>query len=214
MAMTRQLILSTALVAALCTAGAAHAQVGRGDAPIRITAKSSEYLQNEGRGTWAGDVVATQADSQITTDKLTAICARGAQPAKDANKNCDIEKLVAEGNVLYTAPEGKISGDKAEYDTTAHIITFTGDVISSRADEGVMRATQMVYNIDEGSVRMTAGDKRVLAIITPKKKDPAAQPAAQPAGAPAAPPAGAPATTTTTPATPPAAVPATTPRPN
>jgi lipopolysaccharide export system protein LptA len=182
MAMTRQLILSTALgalLAAAAASGAANAQIGRGDSAIRITAKTSEYLQNEGRGIWAGDVVAVQADSQIHSDKLTAICTKPKQAGQGANQSCEeIEKLVAEGNVLYTAPDVKIRGDKAEYDYTTHVITITGDVISSRGDEGVVRGTQIVYNIDEGHVRVTAGDKRVLSIITPKKKTETAQPAA------------------------------------
>ena len=64
---------------------------------------------------------------------------------------------------------------------TSWIITVTGDVIVSRCDEGVMRGTEVVYNIDEGKVKVTAGNARVLSIITPKKKD------AQPGTAPAAP---------------------------
>jgi lipopolysaccharide export system protein LptA len=91
--------------------------------------------------------------------------------------------MIAEGNVLYVAPDIKIRGDRAEYDYAADTITITGDVISSRGDEGVVRGTKIVYSVGEGRVKVTAGDKRVYAIITPKKKDPATQPA--PAGQPA-----------------------------
>jgi lipopolysaccharide export system protein LptA len=170
--------LSALLLAALPPAVSAQTP---SDAPIRITAKASEYLQNEGRGVWTGDVVATRGDARITTDKLTAICVKSA-PAADGNASCDdIEQLIAEGNVLYTAPDVKIRGDKAVYQYGAGIITVTGDVISSRGDEGVVRGKEIVYNIDEGKVRITAGNDRVLSIITPKKKD------APPAGAPATP---------------------------
>jgi lipopolysaccharide export system protein LptA len=55
-------------------AGAAHAQIGQSDAPLEIVSDKSEYLQNEGRGVYTGNVVATQGESKITTDKLTFVC--------------------------------------------------------------------------------------------------------------------------------------------
>ncbi len=149
-----------------------------------------EYLQNEGRGVYTGRVVATQGDSRISTDKLTIVCSKVAKTAGGSESCEEVEQLIADANVFYTAPDVKIRGDKAVYDYPSDTITITGDVISSRGDEGVVRGTQIVYNVGEGRVKITAGNSRVLSIINTKKKDPAAQPVtppATPAPAPARP---------------------------
>jgi lipopolysaccharide export system protein LptA len=171
--------LLTAAVAALSLTAAAHAQQAANDPDIHIQADAQELLQKEGRGTYTGHVVVTQGDSRITTDKLTLICTRSAASAS-GNQDCsDIDQIIAEGNVLYAAPDAKIKGDKAVYQYNAGIITITGaDVIVTSGDEGVTRGTEAVYNVDGGSARITAGKDRVTTIITPKKKSGAAKPAA------------------------------------
>lgn len=176
------------VLAALSLAAAASAQQQPpqqpetpSDAPIRIESNQNEFLQKEGRGFYTGNVVVTRGNARLTTDKLSGFCAKpanGAAAGASANQECDIDPLVAEGNVLYAAPDVKIRGDKAVYQTGSGIITITGDVIVSRGDEGVMRGTEAVYNVDEGKVKVTAGTKPVLTIITPKKKDTATPPAA------------------------------------
>lgn len=160
---------------AILAAGPAAAQIGRGDAPVEITSKEASYLQNEGRGVYTGDVVATQADSRITADKLTVLCAK-TKPVAGEDAQCEaMEQLIAEGRVFYTAPDVKIRGDRAQYDYTADTITITGDVILSRGTEGVVRGTQVVYKVGEGRTIITAGANRVTSIFTPaSKRDPAA----------------------------------------
>jgi lipopolysaccharide export system protein LptA len=172
--------LSATLIAAL-SSGAAHAQIGRGEQPIQVNSDQFEYLQNEGRGVYTGRVVATQGDSRISTDKLTIVCSKVAKTAGGGESCEEVEQLIADANVFYTAPDVKIRGDKAVYDYPSDTITITGDVISSRGDEGVVRGTQIVYNVGEGRVKITAGNSRVLSIINTKKKDPAAQPVTPPA---------------------------------
>lgn len=162
----------------------AHAQIGNSDAPVEVTSRQGEYLQNEGRGVYTGDVVATQGDSRITTDKLTVLCARtpGAAAASESN-SCEMEKLVAEGRVFYIAPDVRIRGDRAEYDFPSDTITITGDVILSRGEDGVVRGTTVKYSIGEGRTVITAGTNRVTTVFNTAKK-PAETPA-QPAPTPA-----------------------------
>jgi lipopolysaccharide export system protein LptA len=159
--------LAILTAASLAAVSAAHAQIGRSEAPIQIKSEAGEYLQKEGRGVYNGNVEATQGDSKVTTDKLTVVCTRSA-----ANGECEeIRQLIAEGNVLYTAPDNvAIRGDRAEYDYASDTIIVTGNVISKRGDEGVVKGTRIVYNVGEGRARITADKDRVLSIITPKKK--------------------------------------------
>src|SRR6185436_14429209 len=135
----KSLVLVSAAVVAL--SGAASAQIGKGDAPVQITSKQGEYIQNEGKGVFTGDVVATQSDAKITTDKLTVYCSRST-PANAKASECEaMEQLIAEGNVLYIAPDVKIRGDRAVYDYANDTITITGDVIMSRGADGVVQDT-------------------------------------------------------------------------
>jgi lipopolysaccharide export system protein LptA len=170
-------LLIAGAAAAMLLAGPAAAQIGRGDAPIEIASKQAQYLQNEGRVVYTGDVVATQADSRITAEKLTMVCTQ-TKPAAGEDAACEaMEELIAEGSVFYVAPEVKIRGDRAVYDSPSDTITITGDVILSRGTEGVVRGTQVVYKVGEGRTIITAGSNRVTSIFTPAKKDPAPTPA-------------------------------------
>ncbi|MDP3737682.1 MAG: LptA/OstA family protein [Hyphomonadaceae bacterium] len=170
-----------ALAAAVLIATPAFAQIGgRGDAPVEVKSDKGEYLQNEGKFIYSGDVVATQADSRITTDTLTAFCTRATPPPGEriADQPCEeIRQLVAEGNVIYTAPDVTIRGDKAEYDYPTDTITITGDVILSRGKEGVVQGTKVVYQVAEGKTAISAGSNRVLSILTPSKGNKSQAPA-------------------------------------
>ncbi len=171
------------LLAVSLASGAAQAQIGRSDAPIEITSAQASYLQNEGRGVYTGSVVATQGDSRITTDKLTVICQTGPATGGEAPACEAIERLVAEGNIYYTAPDVRIKGDLAQYDYPSDTITITGDVILSRGADGVVRGKRVVYNVGEGRTLITGTQQdRVTSIFTPARRDPA------PAPAPATPP--------------------------
>ena len=176
------LALAASVASMTFLAGAANAQIGQSDAPIEITSDRSEYLQNEGRGVYLGNVVATQGENKITTDKLTFICSKSA-PASGGSAQCDaIEVLIAEGKVFYIAPDVRIRGDRAQYDFPTDTITITGDVILSRGEDGVVRGTNVVYSIGEGRTIITAGKNRVTSVFNTAKK-----PADAPATAPVTP---------------------------
>lgn len=175
---SRLTLFLTGVAAATLFAGPAAAQIGRGDAPVEITSKQGEYLQNQGRGVYTGDVVATQGESRITTDKLTVICSKSVAAAGEEPVCEAMEELIAEGRVYYTAPDVKIRGDRAQYDYPSDTITITGDVILSRGNEGVVRGTQVIYKVSEGRTVITAGTRRVTSIFTPaSKRDTATTPA-------------------------------------
>ncbi len=170
MAMSRLALVVPAMAALAVVTLPALAQIGQRDAPIEITSAQSEYLQNEGRGVYTGNVVATQGDAQIKTEKLTAVCSKG--PAgSNGEPSCDeLEQLIAEGSVFYMAPDVRIRGDRAQYDFPSDTITITGDVILSRGEDGVVKGTRVVYSIGEGRTVITAGEKRVVTLFNTAKK--------------------------------------------
>jgi lipopolysaccharide export system protein LptA len=168
-----------AIAALLAGVSAAYAQIDRSEGPVQITSNSFEYFQKEARGVYVGNVQAIQGNSRLTADKLTAICQRTAQGECE-----EIRVLIAEGNVIYTAPDVAIRGDRGEYDYPSDTITLTGDVISKRGDEGVMQGTRMVYSVGEGRVTLTAQGDRVTSIFNTAKKQEGARPAPAPAPRP------------------------------
>jgi lipopolysaccharide export system protein LptA len=180
----------TLAVALFLFSGAAHAQLGtEADAPIFVESDTFDFFQTEGRGVYTGNVRATQGESQLTTDKLTAVCSRTAaaagQPASE--QPCEeIRQLVAENNVLFTAPRLQIKGDRAEYDYPTDTITITGDVIMRRDQEAVIRGKKVVYQVAAGLANISAGSDRVQGILTPQRgSNRPAQPApAQPPARP------------------------------
>ena len=175
----------TTLAAALAASTAlttAHAQIGGSGNAVEIESDNLEYFQTDGRAIYTGNVIATQGGAQLTTAKLTAVCARAAAPfgeSQDAQPCEEIRQLVAEDNVLYTAPDLKIRGDRAEYDYPTDTIVITGDVIMARGNEAVIRGTRIVYNVSQGVTRMTAGGNRVSGVFVPQSRneDQPAQPA-------------------------------------
>lgn len=168
--MTRySLTLAAALF--LSSGAVAHAQLGaQGD--VFLESDTFDFFQTEGRSVYTGNVRATQGDSQLTTDKLTAICSRAAPPPGQTagDQPCEeIRQLVAENNVLFTAPRLQIKGDRAEYDYPTDTITITGDVIMRRDEEAVVRGTKVVYQVAAGLANISAGSGRVQGILTPQR---------------------------------------------
>lgn len=170
-----------AALAVLATLAPAHAQIGGSGNAVEVEADNLEYFQTDGRAIYTGNVRATQGGAQLTTDKLTAVCARAAAPPGESEgvQPCEeIRQLIAEENVLYTAPDLKIRGDRAEYDYPTDTIVITGDVIMARGNEAVIRGTRIVYSVGQGITRMTAGNNRVAGVFVPSRdEDQPAQPA-------------------------------------
>lgn len=176
-----------AMVLFLFSGAAAHAQLGgAGNSPIFVESDRLDGFQADGRAVYTGNVRATQGESQLSTDKLTAVCSRVAPPAgqtADAQPCEEIRQLIAENNVLFTAPKLQIRGDHAEYDYPTDTITITGDVIMRREDEALIRGKKVVYQVSAGLASISSSGDRVQAILQPQSNR-AAQPGpAQPAPA-------------------------------
>jgi len=180
----------TLAAALLVLSGAsAHAQLGgSGSSPVFVESDRLDGFQADGRAVYTGNVRATQGESQLTTDKLTAVCSRvapAADQAADAASCEEIRSLIAENNVLFTAPRLQIKGDRAEYDYASDTITITGDVIMRRESEAVIRGKKVVYQVSAGLASISSSGDRVQAILQPQSRSNAPQPApAQPPARP------------------------------
>lgn len=171
-------LLSTA---ALCLTvvsfiGTASAQIANSNDPIQVTStRDAVYSRSEGIFTYTENVRVVQGGSRLASDTLRVYCSQ--DQAARAEESCDpISRIVAEGQVVFTTPNEKIRGDRAEYNFAADTITITGVVIMSRGADGVVRGTRVVYDVTRGLVTITSDNEPVFSIFTPQRRDEATPP--------------------------------------
>ena len=155
------------VVVGMAGAGPAHAQLASSDAPILVESQIGDLLRSECKGVYEGDVVATQSGARLTTDKLIL---QGSRP-DSRSPQCEIERVIAEANVIYATPNLRIRSERAEYDRILDAITFTGNVILTGEDGSLMSGASLVYTLADERARIAAGDKPVEMIITPSRRD-------------------------------------------
>lgn len=110
-------------------------------------------------GTYIGNVIVTQADCKLRADRVVA----------EATTGKDINRLTANGNVVFDSSSGTAIGDHGVYELDPKIITLTGRVILTKGKD-VMRGTLLVVDMNTGLAHLTAKGMqggRVQSILTP-----------------------------------------------
>jgi lipopolysaccharide export system protein LptA len=169
------LLIAACLAAAgLAGAPAVGAQAGAGPAektaaaqpPVRISADFAEYFNQEGLVVFTGNVVAAQADSTLTADRMEV---RFSQPENAEGKPAAgietsagrrITSITALSNVSFrqvdpdTMKERYATGDKGVYDADRRLVTMTG---SPRLWDGknVIVGEEMNFHLDDRKVIVT-----------------------------------------------------------
>ena len=155
MTLSRIPLLMSAAFAASLLASPAMAQIGRSDAPIEITSDKTEYLQNEGRGLYTGNVIATQGDSRITTDRLTFVCTK-SKPAAGEEATCqEIEQLVAEphdDDAVVERPQGTATVERVR-DQRSRLRAFIEDFCFAFVDLAATRHHACSFGLTRGANR-------------------------------------------------------------
>lgn len=134
--------------------------------PINIEADSFDYNQNEGRGEYRGNVIATQGSMRITAEVLTVIMndagsfekieATGSPVNFSMKPRADRPEMVGVGKQLtYFVDRSEIEV-KNDASITQGADKITGNLIQYNVDTTELKAR----NLDEGrvSVRMTPGN--------------------------------------------------------
>jgi lipopolysaccharide export system protein LptA len=117
--------------------------------PTNIEAGSLEVHDTEGLAMFRGDVVANRGGQQIKSDRLDVSYVSGAAAAAPAGQD-NIRNIVAEGNVVVSAPDDQVvTGDKLVYDARKAIITITGNVTTSQG-KNVIKGDKLVINLETG----------------------------------------------------------------
>jgi len=110
-------------------------------------------------GTYIGNVVVTQADCRLRADRIIA----------EASSGKDINRLTANGNVVFDSSSGTATGDHGVYELGPKTITLTGKVVLTKGKD-VMRGSLLVVDMNTGIAHLTAKGMqggRVQSVLVP-----------------------------------------------
>jgi lipopolysaccharide export system protein LptA len=200
----RPTALSLALAAALAAAGFAQGALAQDTAkkasspfqgfsadngqPVDVKSDSLEVHQTEQRAVFVGNVVATQGESVLHSDKLivfydnaevgaagtakapdaaaaTPAAAPAAAPAGGPGQASAIKRLEATGNVVVTSTDQKATGSTGVFDMASDTATLTGDVVLTQG-LNVVRGKQLVVDMKTGIAKVLGGTS---ALFVPNK---------------------------------------------
>jgi lipopolysaccharide export system protein LptA len=119
----RSLFALATVAAALVAAVPAHAQISRQGGPIDITADSTEFVSSQNVNRWIGRVHVRQGDAELRADRMDVFFSGGSDGAAR-----EIERIVAEGSVIYNNPFETARGDHGVYLASEEKIRLTGSV--------------------------------------------------------------------------------------
>jgi lipopolysaccharide export system protein LptA len=120
--------MRTRLVLFLCACGlfaAAPAQaqyISRQGGPIDITADSTEFVSSENVNRWVGKVHVKQGDAELKADRMDVYFTGSNTGTRE------IERIVADGSVIYNTPLQTARGDHGIYTASNEQILLTGRV--------------------------------------------------------------------------------------
>jgi len=110
-------------------------------------------------GTYIGNVVVTQSDCKLRADRVIA----------EATSGKDINRLTANGNVVFDSSSGTAVGDHGVYELGPKTITLTGKVVLTKGKDA-MRGTLLIVDLNTGIAHLTAKGMqggRVQSVLVP-----------------------------------------------
>ncbi len=128
--------------------------------PLEILSQQLEVFRQENRSVFSGDVVATQGDMTMTTDRLIVFF---------AGEN-SIERLEAVGHVKFTQLDRTATAEKMIYRQKEGTLLLIGN---ARVVQGPNQVDgdEITYFVNENrSVVKGSSQKRVKAVIVPQQK--------------------------------------------
>ncbi len=150
--------------------------------PIDIEADALEVQDKLHTATFSGNVIATQGQTKLRSDRLRANYGpvAGAKPA-GAGSSPQIREIYATGNVhVLSKDDQSADGDWAQY-TVADRKIVMGDKVVLRQGKNVIRGTKLFIDLNSGRSRIvgaseagspkTGATGRVKALFQPPPKE-------------------------------------------
>lgn len=119
---------------------------------VDINADRLEVKQKENIALFTGNVVVTQSDMSLVSDRITVFY----EGDRQEDKSSSISRLDASGNVVMTSPTETIKSTWGVYDFAEKIITLGGNVLFTNAD-GQIKSQRLQVNLTSGQITMDGG---------------------------------------------------------
>lgn len=145
---------------------AAHAQTfsdsfagfGSNDGePIEIEASELRVEDNNNVATFVGDVVVTQGETSLETQRLKVFYAGSGSSGSEGAVQQRISRLEAEGGVFVTSKDQTAKGDAASFDMNKEIMEMTGREVVLSQGPNVVVGNKLVVNLKTGQANLTSG---------------------------------------------------------
>ena len=132
------------------------------DQPILINADQLVSNIEKNFAEFIGNVKATQADFEMTSDKLKIYYSGNLLNSEEkSDKNEDmLKKIVAEGNVKIKSSQYKAESDKVEYDTSTMTITMTGENSKVISGKNSISGSKIILYRNDGRIKVFGGKKK------------------------------------------------------
>jgi lipopolysaccharide export system protein LptA len=117
-----------------------------------------------------GNVVATQGDFKVTSDKLR-IYYEGdmMKSGNQSSTEQSVKKIVATGNVKINTEQYQAESDMAEYEMATQIIVLTGDNSTVVSGKNSLKGAKITMWRNEGRVKVDSSPQsRVKAVLYSK----------------------------------------------
>ncbi|MDG1708178.1 MAG: LptA/OstA family protein [Emcibacteraceae bacterium] len=122
------------------------------DNPVDISADRLEVKQKENIAFFTGNVVVTQSDMSLVSDRITVFY----EGDREEGNTSSISRLDASGNVVMTSLTETIRSTWGVYDLEEKIITLGGQVVFNNA-EGQITSPRLQVNLNTGQITMDGG---------------------------------------------------------
>ena len=135
---------------------------------IEITADNSlEWYQDTNMYVARGNAKAVRGEMTVTADLLTAHerekpktdakTPAGTKPTDTKSSGGDIDKMTADGHVVITKPDARVTGDHAVNDADKHVMVVTGQNLRYETDKQVVTAHDSLEYWDEKKIAVARG---------------------------------------------------------
>jgi lipopolysaccharide export system protein LptA len=161
--------------------------------PIHIRSHDLEFLYNDKRITYRGDVVAIQGATTLKSDKLIVTyeelttTADGATPPKPQNTSLEkgttkpkpqnassqqqLKEIVAEGNVDITSGDRHATAKKAVFTQATRTVVLSGNAVLQEGENRVTGEKVTVFLDEKRTVVEGGGEKPRVEMIVSQKQE-------------------------------------------
>jgi len=139
------------------------------DKKLNITSDKMVALKDSSMVEFIGNVKATREDAVIFADSIKVFINSAETKAQGQN---DLKKIIATGNVEYTAGDRKAFADKAVYTTEDEILILTGKAAKLISGTSHVTGNKItLFRNENRTIVESDGKTRVQAVFNPEDKE-------------------------------------------